>query len=314
MFKKINNITLLSNEPLSRHTTIKIGGNAKCFICAHNVDALLDSVYTCNQHSFKYKIIGNGSNLLFDSLGFSGAVIKYDDNFMQIKDNKLNASSGCNLGELISYSTQHNLGGLEFAIGVPAQLGGAIVNNLGAYNSDISKYIEYVTVLHNKQILYLNKNECNFAYHSSGLQNNNHIVLGATFNLPFQDKCITQENALKVFTKRKNSQPLDLPNMGSIFRRIDYDLNNTSLLHKYISIDPTTNVKYISPALLIDNCGLKGLTVGGAQVSPKHAGFIVNLGNATSKNILKLIEIIKNKIYEKYNIILNTEIEYIKFK
>lgn len=292
MFSKINNITLLKNEPLRNHCSFKIGGNSKFFISAHDIDSLLDVLYTCKQHSIKHKIIGNGSNLLFDDLGFNGAIIKYNDTFKQIKHNKLYVSSGVNLSELISYTQQYNLGGFEFSIGVPAQLGGAVVNNLGAYNNEISTYIEYITILRKNQIIYLTKDDCNFCYHSSIFQNNKDIVLSAIFNLPFQDKGTTRCKALDFFNKRKNSQPLEFSNAGSIFKREEN----------------------IVPAKLIDKAGLKGLTIGDAQVSIKHSGFIINLGNATSNQVLKLIEIIKNNIFEKYNIILHSEIEYIAYK
>jgi len=291
MFSKIRNIKLLVNEPLKNHCSFKIGGEAKYFISAHNIDALLDTLYTCKQHSIKHKIIGNGSNMLFDDLGYKGAIIQYADNFKQIKDNKLYASSGTDLSELLQYSIQNNLGGLEFSVGVPAKLGGAIVNNLGAYNNQISTYIEYVTVLKRKQILYLTKDDCKFSYHASKLQNGKYIVLSAVFNLPHQNKVDTQSKMIELIKKRSSSQPLNLSNAGSIFKR----------------------EKDIIPAQLIDTAGLKGLRVGDAQVSTKHAGFIVNLGNATSKNILDLIEIIKNKIYEKYNINLKLEIEYLPY-
>lgn len=292
MFSKINNITHLKNEPLSKHCSFKVGGNAKHFVCTHTVDSLLDVLHTCKQHSIRHKIIGGGSNMLFDDLGFDGLIIKYDDNTINFKNQILQASSGCSLGQLIQYTRHLNIGGLEFAIGVPAQLGGAIVNNLGAYNHEISTYISHVTILKNNQIVYLSKNDCNFNYHSSSLQNQNCIVLGATFNLPHQDKSTTQQKALECLTKRKNAQPLEFPNAGSIFRR-------------------TEN---IIPARLIDEAGLKGLQVGNAKISTKHAGFIINLGNAKSQEILKLTEIIKNKIYEKYNIKLQLEIEYLPYK
>lgn len=291
MFSKINNITYSPHELLSKHCTFKVGGNAKYFISAHNIDALLDTLYTCKQHSINHKIIGNGSNLLFDDLGYNGAIIKYDDNFKQIKNGLLQASSGCSMAELIQYTQQYNLGGFEFAIGIPAQLGGAIVNNLGAYNMEISTHLQQVTILQNNHIVYLNKNDCDFKYHSSNLQNSKSIILGATFNLPHQDKHISQEKALNYFTKRKNSQPLNLPNAGSIFKRTEE----------------------IIPAKLIDETGLKGLTIGNAQISTKHAGFIVNLGNAKCSDILNLIKIIKNKIYEKYSINLIEEIEYLPY-
>lgn len=291
MFSKINNITLKVNEPLSKHCSFKVGGNAKYFVQIHTVDALLDCLEICKKHSLPHKIIGGGSNLLFDDLGYNGAIIKYDDNSKFIKNKLLHASSGCSLTELIQYCKTFDLGGFEFCVGVPAQLGGAIVNNLGAYNQEISTYIQHITILKNNQLQYLSKDDCNFNYHCSSLQNSNLIVLGATFNLPSQSNQLTQLKMLQYFEKRKNSQPLNLPNAGSVFKR-------------------TEN---IIPAKLIDDAGLKGVNIGGAQISTKHAGFIVNTGNAKSKEIINLINLIKNKIYEKYLIDLIVEIEYIPY-
>ena len=176
MFSKINNITLKINEPLSQHCSFKIGGNAKYFVAAHTIDALLDCLDTCKQHSLPFKLIGGGSNILFDDFGYSGAIIKYDNNTKFIKNGLLHASSGCSVPELIQYCKIFDLGGLEFSVGVPAMLGGAIINNLGAYNQEISNYIQHVTVLQNNQIKYLSKNDCKFDYHSSGLQNKNLII------------------------------------------------------------------------------------------------------------------------------------------
>ncbi len=292
MFSKINNITYLKNEPLNQHSSLKVGGNSKHFVIAHDIDGLLDAIYTCKQHSIKHKLIGNGSNLLFDDLGFDGAIIKYDNDLIEYKNNILNVSSGLDISTLIKYSQQNDLGGFEFAIGVPAKVGGAIVNNLGAYNHQISTYLQHVTILKNNRIIYLTKDDCKFDYHTSILQNKNYIVLGATFIPPHQEESISRAKALDFFNKRKTSQPLDIANAGSIFKR-------------------TNNV---IPARLIDESGLKGLKIGDAQVSQKHAGFIVNIGNAKCENILKLIEIIKTKIYEKYNINLQLEIEYIPYK
>lgn len=291
MFLNINNSLTLLNEPLSKHCSFKIGGNAKYFVNTHNIDALLDVLNLCKSHSIPYKIIGNGSNMLFDDLGYNGAIIKYTDNSLFIKTKKLYVSSGVYVAELIKFCTHNNLGGTEFAVGVPAQLGGAIVNNLGAYNQEISTYIEHVTVLRKNHIVYLSKEDCNFSYHSSNLQNSHDIILAAIFNLPSQPKSSILQNAKTYFIKRKQSQPLEYHNAGSIFKRD----NN------------------ITPAKLIDDAGLKGLRVGDAQVSTKHAGFIVNLGNATCKNVLKLIEIIKNKIFEKYGVNISLEIEYLSY-
>lgn len=292
MFSKINNIIYLKNEPLSKHCSFKIGGNAKHFVSVRDIDALLDVLHICKQHSIKHKIIGGGSNILFDDLGYDGVIIKYYDSTINFKNGILQASSGCSLSQLIQYTQQFNLGGFEFAVGVPAQLGGAIVNNLCAYDQEVSTYIDRITILKNKQILYLTRNDCNFRYHSSNLQKQNVVVLGATFNLPRQDKVTTQQKASQHFSKRKNSQPLEYPNAGSIFKRTDN----------------------IIPARLIDELGLKGLQIGNAQISNKHAGFIINSGNAKCKEVLKLIEIIRDKIYEKYKTVLELEVEYLPYK
>ena len=291
MFSKINNITYLTNQPLSSYCSFKVGGEAKFLILAHSIDALLDVLHICKSHSIKYKIIGGGSNLLFDDLGFNGAIIIYNDKSLKLSSSNLMVSSGVDLSELIQYSVNKNLGGFEFAIGVPAKLGGAIVNNLGAYENSISTYIQHITVLRKNKIVYLNQEECDFKYHSSIFQSNNDIILSASFNPPFQEAKISKTKMLNFFSKRTSSQPLEFANAGSIFKR-------------------TPN---IIPAKLIDEAGLKGLTINGCQVSKKHSGFIINLGSATSKDILTLIKIIKYKIFEKYNINLELEIEYINY-
>ena len=291
MFSKINNIVVLKNEPLSKHCSFKVGGNAKYFILVHNIDALLDVLNMCRQHSVKFKIIGGGSNILFDDKGYNGAIIKYIDDTIFLKNDILYASSGCSISQLIQYTTQNNLGGFEFSVGVPALLGGAIVNNLGAYDNEISTHIEHITMLRNNRIMYLHKDDCNFNYHTSNFQHGKDIILSATFNLPYQDNDIAKTKLKDYLLKRTKSQPLEYPNAGSIFRR-------------------TNNV---IPAQLIDTANLQGFTIGYAQISTKHAGFIINLGNATSKNILDLIKHIHQTIFDKYSVHLSPEIEYIPY-
>lgn len=291
MFKKINNVTCFKNEPLSNFCTFQIGGNAKYVVLAYNIDALLDTINTCLQHNMKYKIIGSGSNILFDDLGYNGTIIKYVDSYKKLADNALYTSSGNHLSDLIQYTSSNNLSGLEFAIGVPAQLGGAIINNLGAYNHNIGSLIQYVTVLRGKHIVYLTQDECGFAYHKSSLQYGEDIVLSAIIHLNPSNKAQILSDTKQFFAKRTSTQPLHYANAGSIFRRMDN----------------------IIPAKLIDELQLKGTRVGGAQISTKHAGFIVNLGEATSKDVLQLINIIQFKIYQKYNISLELEIEYLPF-
>lgn len=291
MFSKIKNIKQLINEPLKNYSSFKIGGNAKYLIMANTADSLIEVIYTCKQHSLPFKIIGNGSNMLFDDLGYNGAIIKYSNDYIKLKNNCLQVSSGCSINELITFTHQHNLCGFEFAVGVPAQVGGAVANNLGAYQEEFSTYISQVTILKNGHLSYLKKHDCNFDYHCSRFQKGDEIVLGITFQPPKQDKAISQQKMFDFFNQRKSKQPLNLPNAGSIFKRLDN----------------------LSPAKLIDDANLKGTTIGDAQISTKHAGFIVNIGNAKSNDVLNLINLIKIKIFEKYNIDLQLEIEHLPY-
>lgn len=290
MFNKINNITLSKTEPLNRHCTFNIGGVCDFFVQTKSINSLIDLIYTCQQHSIPYKVIGNGSNLLFDDLGFKGVIIQYTNDTIQYKNNVLSISSGAEISNIIHFCLQNNLGGLEFAIGVPCKLGGAIFNNLGAYNCSISDYLTNVTVLRKKHLVFLNKLDCGFSYHSSRF-NKGDIILSANFNLPKQDKEITQFKAQQYINKRIISQPLKFPNAGSVFRRKGS----------------------VIPAKLIDLAGLKGMRIGDAQVSVKHAGFIVNRGCAKSSEVLRLIELIKYDIFDKNKINLELEIEYIPY-
>ncbi len=292
MFSNIYNISYLKNEPLANHCTFKVGGNAKHFIFANNIESLLEVLEKCRQHSINHKIIGGGSNILFDDMGFNGAIIVYNNSLKQIDENLLYANSGCITNELISYCMQQSLGGLEFCAGIPTRLGGAIVNNFGAHNRQISDFVEQVTVLRNNRLAYLNFADCKFSYHSSVFQNSSDIILAAILKLPRQDKLTTQTNIINFINKRKISQPMEYPSAGSIFKR-------------------TEN---IIPAKLIDECGLKGFSINNAEISTKHAGFIINKGQASSKDIFTLIEIIKQKIYQKYNILLELEVEYLPYK
>ena len=289
MFEKINHIKLLKNEPLSNHCSFKIGGNAKFFIKAQTIDSFIETIYSCQQHGLNYKIIGGGSNILFDDNGYNGAIIKLISERIIVKENVLKSDCGASISKLISTSIQSNLGGFEFAIGVPALLGGALVNNLGAYNQEISTYLTEIAIIRNKQLLFLKPQECNFKYHSSVFQNSKDILLSASFNLPNQNQETTQTNAKHLLNKRISTQPLQHANAGSIFKRTEA----------------------VIPAKLIDEAGLKGLSVGDAEISVKHSGFIINKGNATCKDVLKLIKIIKQKIYELYNVALELEIEYL---
>ncbi len=290
MFSKIHNINIAKNEPLNHHCTFNIGGECDFFVQTKSTNSLIDVIYTCNQHNIPYKVIGNGSNLLFDDNGFKGVIIQYTNDTIQYKDKVLSVSSGADMSNVIQYCLNHDIGGFEFAIGIPCKIGGAIVNNLGAYNHSISDNLTTVTVLRNKHLVFLSKDDCGFDYHSSKIHKKD-IILSANFTPPKQDCEVTRFKAQQYINKRIISQPLKYPNAGSVFRRKDN----------------------LIPAKLIDNAGLKGLRVGNAQISVKHAGFIVNRGGAKCKDVLTLINLIKEDILTKYNQNLELEIEYLPY-
>ncbi len=284
---------VLENVDLKDYNTYKIGGKSKYIVKPYNVEKLINLINYCKENKIKYFILGKGSNVILPDEDYNGVVIllvnlkKYN-----IKDNIVTVESGISLNNFIINLINNNLGGLENLIGIPGTLGGAIVQNAGCYGTNISDYLESVTYLENNEIKTINKLECKFGYRDSIFKSNKEkIILSATFKLNYKDKSdmlnIVKENNLK----RKNSQPLEYPNAGSVFR----------------------NPEYMAAGKLIDDLGLKNYHVNDAYVSNKHANFIVNKGNASSKDIIDLINYIKLEIKKKYNIELILEQEIIKY-
>ena len=284
---------VLENVDLKDYNTYKIGGKSKYIVKPYNVEKLIHLINYRKENKIKYFILGKGSNVILPDEDYNGVVIllvnlkKYN-----IKDNIVTVESGISLNNFIINLINNNLGGLENLIGIPGTLGGAIVQNAGCYGTNISDYLESVTYLENNEIKTINKLECKFGYRDSIFKSNKEkIILSATFKLNYKDKSdmlnIVKENNLK----RKNSQPLEYPNAGSVFR----------------------NPEYMAAGKLIDDLGLKNYHVNDAYVSNKHANFIVNKGNASSKDIIDLINYIKLEIKKKYNIELILEQEIIKY-
>lgn len=291
----LNIENIKENESLKIHTTYKIGGVAKYFITPKDLNELISLIKYLRENNIKYMILGNGSNTIFSSKTYDGAIINLSNlNKMEIKDNKIYVESGYQLIKLSIDAMNNNLSGLEFASGIPANVGGAVYMNAGAYKSDMSNLIEEVTFLdENLELKTLKNNELDFSYRHSLFQEKNYIIISTVLNLEKGNKEEIKELMDNRKQRRIDSQPLDYPSAGSVFR------------------NPSSEV---FAGKLIEDLGLKGYMIGGAKISEKHANFIINYDNATGEDIKKLIELIKEKVKEKYNIDLIVEQRFVNFE
>lgn len=280
------------NVSLKNYCTIKVGGNAKYLYIANSKNDLLNACIFCNNKNIKFKIVGFGANLIFSDKGFDGMIIVNRLNSLIFRKTHAYAESGVSMSSLINKCFLKGLSNLEKLSGIPSTIGGATVNNLGAFDCSFGDFIEYVECYKkenpNKKIT-LKNSDCKFGYRTSAFKNNDYIITKVKINLQKAEKSLIKQQIVETINKKTNSQPLDLPSAGSIFKRSS-----------------------IIPAKVIDELGLKGLIVGKAQISKKHAGFIVNLGGATAQDIKGLIAIIKYKLGESLSKNLETEIEFVE--
>ena len=286
------------DEPMSKHTSFRVGGNADAYIIVQNKENLIEVLKIAKEYNLPITIVGNGTNLLVKDNGIRGLVINYaSSNFEIIDANKVDGcqikvDSGVKNGVLAQFLLKNELTGFEFAAGIPGTIGGAIYMNAGAFGGEIANIVESVTYISLKDLkIYTLKNEqCEFAYRTSIFeQDEDKIILEAIFNFKKGKKEEIAQKMDEFRNKRLSSQPLDKPSAGSTFKRGE---------------------NFIT-AKLIDECNLKGYKIGGAQVSEKHAGFIINTGNASAKDIIDLIEYVKTKVYEKFGVEIKPEVRVI---
>ena len=280
-----------TNEDMSKHTSFKAGGKAKFYIKAKTVEDVINTVKISKENNIPIVVLGNGSNILFKDEEFNGVVLKIELDTLKIEENIITAEAGVKNAILGRKALDNNLQGFEFAAGIPGTIGGAIRMNAGAYGGEIKDIVQDVEYLdyEDLKIKKITNKECNFEYRHSVFCENKNIILSATFKL---ENGIKEEiaNRMNEFAKsRKEKQPLEYPSAGSTFKR---------------------GTDFIT-AKLIDECGLKGYQIGVAQVSEKHAGFIINKENATAKDIIDLVEYVKKTVKEKTGKSIDLEVEII---
>jgi len=280
---------------LSKYTTYKVGGLCSCIIYPKDVDKLIKLIKLIKKYNLKYKVIGNGSNLIFSDKKYDGVIIKLNAlDEIKIVGNKITVGAGYSLIKLANMATKASLTGLEFAAGIPGTVGGAIFMNAGAYKSDMGYVVKDVKVLTpENEIINLTNREMDFHYRTSFLQKHpEYICLEVVLRLK-KGKKSEIEALIKDRRKRRlESQPLEFPSAGSVFRNPEGD----------------------AAGRIIESLGLKGLTKGGAQVSPKHANFIVNIGGASANDIRELITYVKNTVKDNYDIDLKVEQEFVNWE
>jgi UDP-N-acetylmuramate dehydrogenase len=277
---------VLPGEPLRKHTTFQIGGPAALMVLPESRDQVQAALGLCAGRP--HMVLGRGSNVLFADEGYPGVVIKLDRPFGEprVEGTTLRAEAGLSLAALAARALEAGLAGLEFASGIPGTLGGAIFMNAGAYGSEIKDVVTEVDVLRDGALVRLRAEEMEFGYRSSQAQRRGWVVLGARLALAPGDREEIRRATETYNRRRKETQPLELPSAGSVFKRPE---------------------GYFAGKLIMD-AGLAGARAGGAQVSPKHCGFIVNTGNATAADVRNLIAQVQTVVYEKFGVGLEPEI------
>ena len=300
------------NISLKNYTTFKIGGPAKYFFVATIKKDLVRAIRLAKKYNLPFFILGGGSNLLVSDKGYNGLIIKFQIPNPKFQINsesqipKINVEAGVLLSAVASAAAKNGLTGLEWAVGIPGTVGGAIYGNAGAFKKNISAAIKKAEILdiRNLKIKKFKKQDCKFNYRDSIFKHKkNLIILSAELQLKKGNKKEVQKKLKECLDYRKQTQPLEFPSAGSIFK----NPSPTQILKKF------RRAKNFSAGELIEKCGLKGKRTGGAKISEKHANFIVNLGGAKAKDVKKLINLAKKKVKKKFGITLAEEIQHLGF-
>lgn len=278
------------DEPMKRHTTFRIGGPADYFLLPSSEEELSGILKICKNEELPYFILGNGSNLLVSDEGYRGVIIQLYRNYgdITVKGNEIHATAGALLSQIAAAAKNASLTGFEFAGGIPGTLGGAVVMNAGAYGGEMKNIVKTVRLMDEEgQVVEFTNEEMNFGYRNSRLSDERWIAISAVISLEKGDKAEIKAKMEDLALQRRSKQPLEYPSAGSTFKR------------------PTG---YFAGKLIQDS-DLKGVSVGGAQVSSKHSGFVINYNKASAKDIVDLIEHVKLTVFECQGVHLEEEVK-----
>lgn len=283
---------ILINEPMKKHTTFRIGGEAECLVRISKWQQLSILIPYLQKVEAPYFILGNGSNLLISDQGYKGIVLQLSNrlNALSYEGNCIVAEAGALMSQVAAFAMEHSLTGLEFASGIPGTIGGGVVMNAGAYGGEMQQIIESVTVMNNEgEILELSNDTMEFGYRTSIIKSRPFIVLAVKLRLQPGNREEILAKMSELASRRKEKQPLEYASAGSTFKR------------------PEGNFA----GKLIMDAGLRGYSVGGARVSEKHCGFVINAGNATASDVAEVIRDVQDRVKDKFGISLETEVIFL---
>jgi UDP-N-acetylmuramate dehydrogenase len=283
---------VLTDEPMCDHTTFRIGGKADVFVSIINEHEILRLLDLLKSRQIPFFILGNGSNILVSDSGYRGVIIEIGSAYSGVRmlDDIVVAKAGTTMAKLSHFAMENNLTGLEFASGIPGTVGGGIIMNAGAYGGEMRQITYRVkAVTPSGEVVYLSNADMEFEYRNSKAKREGYIILQAEFRLHHGEKSVIEGIMRDLAGKRRDKQPLEYPSAGSTFKRPQ---------------------GYYAGKLIAD-AGLKGLSVGGAQVSEKHAGFLINTGSATAADMYELINQVRTKVKEAYSVVLEPEVIFL---
>lgn len=287
------NISFKENEPLSRRSSFRVGGLCNLIVFPKSDDEIKRVIQSLNEDGTRYLVIGKGTNILFDDRGFNGVIVSTEKlSGITLNGEVIEAFCGSSLTKISLFAMDHSLSGFEFAYGIPGSLGGAVYMNAGAYGGEMSDVIISSTVFDTESCVFrsLSNADHHFGYRDSVLRHKKLVHISSLLSLSSGDYSLIRDTMENLMNKRKSRQPLEFPSAGSTFKRPE---------------------GFFAGAL-IESAGLKGFSIGGAQVSEKHAGFIINTGNATCKDIISLIEFVKERVLSVHGVELECEVVYVK--
>ncbi len=295
------------NESLAKHVTFKIGGPAKYFIIVRKTDNLVALLNYLTAEGADYVIISGGSNMLINDAGYEGLVIKISTTEIPkiIDGTRLEAQAGVDLSLIVNFALKNSLAGMDWAAGVPGSFGGAIRGNAGAMGKDISTVLQWVDVWRDGEVIRLSANECGYGYRESNFKHNQDVILRGEILLELGDKAQLMQNMQKYLSQRKHTP---FPSAGSFFKNLKMDKwpgDKKDLPELFLQRGS------VPVGWMTEELGLKGLTSGGAKISDEHGNYIINFNNATQADVLTLVEEIKQRVYNKFGVELEPEVQIV---
>ena len=295
------------NVPLAKLTTFQIGGPAKYLIEVTETGKLTDLLNFLSGAGEQYFILGGGSNLLMPDNGYDGVVIKIAINKIDTQDNKVIVTAGTPLASVVNAASKNELTGMEWAIGIPGTVGGAVRGNAGAMGKETANCLKSVIVWQNGEVKEMTNEECGFHYRGSNFKDNGAVILAATFELKKGDKNEIMQT-MQGYIKQRTGRYPHFPSAGSFFQNINIENwpGDVSALPELFRERGKIPVGWA-----VEQCNLKGYTVGGAKISDEHGNFVINFANATQEDVLKVVEEATTQVYNKFGVTLEPEVEII---